>query len=371
MQVLLSFVPADLNHVLFSSSPTIFGINCDFIAAPSNISSGVSFQRHDAQINLINPKQPSSDTIYDYIHGRGEILEELILATPVSLTLRDVWRWQGDIRGVYTVRHGYRLLTSTSVHADLAVHFVEWRKLWNLPVPPKVKNLLWRCMRNILPVRTLLRTRRVWAGGGCPFCHFDEETMDHLFCSCPAMSHVWHGSPIQPGDSLLMLLNTALCNPCVKVAVHIAARLWLIWNARNDAVWKGKSMCVEFILRQAESLRDLWISVYSRDAAVAETPHGPTTWSPPPAHHLKCNVDAALFEEGAGYGLVVRSHTGDFVAAHNARLCCLDVLREVKRPGAVTEYLEIRVRAAATLASRRKHLAAEVQTVVVKGNGEQ
>nr|GLL41875.1 uncharacterized protein LOC109159798 [Ipomoea trifida] len=245
-----------------------------------------------------------------------------ILATPVSPTSRYVWLWQGDVRGIYTVRHGYNLLTSASIHANPQVHFVEWRKLWKLPVPPKVKNLLWRCMWNILPVRVLLRNRHVWAGGRYPFCHSDKETIYHLFCSCHATTQVWQGSSVQHSDCLAVLLNTALCSPSLKDSVHIAAKLWLVWNARNDAVWKGKFLRVDDLLRQVESLRDLWVSDYSRDVVVTAVAPGATSWSPLPIHRLKCNVDAALFEDGVGYGLVVRSHTGAFVSAHNARLNC-------------------------------------------------
>nr|GMD79784.1 uncharacterized protein LOC109154171 [Ipomoea batatas] len=162
-----------------------------------------------------------------------------ILATPVSPDSRDEWRWRDDIRGIYSVRQGYRLLTPISAHADPQLQFVEWRKLWRLPVPPKVKNFLWRCMRYVLPVRETLKARHVWAGGGCPFCSFDMETMDHLFCSCPAVAQVWHDSSILHHDSLVMLVNGCLCSPSVKEAVHVAAKLWLLWAARNDVIWKG------------------------------------------------------------------------------------------------------------------------------------
>ncbi|XP_031101786.1 uncharacterized protein LOC116005685 [Ipomoea triloba] len=177
-------------------------------------------------------------------------------------------------------------------------------------------------MRNILPVRVLLRTRHVWAGGGCPFCHSDEETMDLLFCSCPVATQVWHVSIIQHSDCLAVLLNTALCSPSVKDSVHTAAKLWLIWNTRNDAIWKGKLLRIDDLLRQVESFCDLWFSVYSRDVVVTFAAPGASSWSPPPIHRLKCNVDAALFEDGVGFGLIVRSHTGAFVSTHNAPLGC-------------------------------------------------
>nr|GMD99015.1 uncharacterized protein LOC109166807 [Ipomoea batatas] len=43
-------------------------------------------------------------------------------------------------------------------------------------------------------------------------------------------------------------------------------------------------------------------------------------WSPPPRGMLKCNVDASLFEENVGFGVVVRDHVGNFVAAYGGRL---------------------------------------------------
>ncbi|XP_019199894.1 PREDICTED: uncharacterized protein LOC109193508 [Ipomoea nil] len=38
---------------------------------------------------------------------------------------------------------------------------------------------------------------------------------------------------------------------------------------------------------------------------------------------MKCNVDAALFTDGAGFGAVVRSHEGRFIAAKGGRLGCI------------------------------------------------
>ncbi|XP_019198431.1 PREDICTED: uncharacterized protein LOC109192314 [Ipomoea nil] len=44
------------------------------------------------------------------------------------------------------------------------------------------------------------------------------------------------------------------------------------------------------------------------------------TWNPPPRGSLKCNVDAATFSCGAGFGAVLRDHTGRFVAAKSSHV---------------------------------------------------
>nr|GMD52612.1 uncharacterized protein LOC109154171 [Ipomoea batatas] len=64
------------------------------------------------------------------------------------------------------------------------------------------------------------------------------ETMDHLFCSCPAVAQIWHEVTISHHDTLVMLVTGVLNSPNVKETIQVVATLWLLWNARNDVVWK-------------------------------------------------------------------------------------------------------------------------------------
>ncbi|XP_031101990.1 uncharacterized protein LOC116005896 [Ipomoea triloba] len=146
--------------------------SCDFLDAqignnPSYIWRRVT-ELYDATVSSLLDEQGKWDL---------EILHDLfkpedvprILATPISLALSDSWRWRRDIRGVYTVKHGYQLLTNQRMDVGQTAAFSAWDKLWKLPVSPKVKNFLWRCARNIVPVREVLKQRHVWIGGGLRF----------------------------------------------------------------------------------------------------------------------------------------------------------------------------------------------------------
>ncbi|XP_019183955.1 PREDICTED: uncharacterized protein LOC109178858 [Ipomoea nil] len=75
------------------------------------------------------------------------------LSTPINKAFKDSWTWVGDIRGCYTVKHGYRLFTDHPAVSFSQYGFHSWNHLWSLPVPPKVKNLLWRGARGVLSVR--------------------------------------------------------------------------------------------------------------------------------------------------------------------------------------------------------------------------
>lgn len=100
-----------------------------------------------------------------------------ILSTPISPLHSDSWCWKGDVRGLYTVKHGYHLLTTNLMHQAQATSFVEWRCLWNLSVLPKVKIFIWRCLHYILLVYEVLISKRVCAGGGCALCTAQMETI--------------------------------------------------------------------------------------------------------------------------------------------------------------------------------------------------
>nr|GMC46444.1 uncharacterized protein LOC109173479 [Ipomoea batatas]GMC56510.1 uncharacterized protein LOC109173479 [Ipomoea batatas]GMC56511.1 uncharacterized protein LOC109173479 [Ipomoea batatas] len=107
---------------------------------PSLHTLGVT-ELNDATVNSLFDEQGKWDL---------EILHDLfepddiprILATPISHEISDSWRWRGDIRGVYTVKHGYQLLTNHYMDVNPTIVFSAWDKLWKLPVPPKVKNFL-------------------------------------------------------------------------------------------------------------------------------------------------------------------------------------------------------------------------------------
>ncbi|XP_019149856.1 PREDICTED: uncharacterized protein LOC109146658 [Ipomoea nil] len=104
-----------------------------------------------------------------------------IIATPVSPDYKDEWFWKDDIHGRYSVRQGYRYLMQSSTHGNQQMQFTEWRNLWKLPVPPKIRNFLWRCMRDVLPLRENLRAKHVWVGEAALFVFM---TMKHLIiCS--------------------------------------------------------------------------------------------------------------------------------------------------------------------------------------------
>ncbi|XP_031111803.1 uncharacterized protein LOC116015771 [Ipomoea triloba] len=167
-----------------------------------------------------------------------------------------------------------------------ALEFSDWRKLWSLKVPPNIRNFLWRCVRYLLPVKEVLRTKHVVVGGGCSLCSSESETIEHIFCECPIACQVWGSHSILHEVSFVEFVKAELDNHDNDRALRMAAIFWTLWRVRNDLVWNGKSWSVSMIKAQVDVLISSWKQCYS---------------SPESSTH---------------------DHTGGFVAAYAGRMNC-------------------------------------------------
>lgn len=128
-------------------------------------------QLHDAKVaNLLDNDGKWNVELLNDIFVESDVVR--ILHTPISPAHPDCWFWKGDLRGTYSVRHGYHLLTNHLLVHDPVFPFTEWKKLWRIMVPPKVRNFLWRAVRNVLPLRDVLRARGVPVEEGCCMCSY-------------------------------------------------------------------------------------------------------------------------------------------------------------------------------------------------------
>lgn len=89
---------------------------------------------------------------------------DAILRTPIRGQGEDVWAWEPEKHGFYSVKSAYKLL-------DIARQQLQdeapvgtsgddtWRRIWKLDVPPKVKVFWWRVIHEFLPAKQVLHRR--------------------------------------------------------------------------------------------------------------------------------------------------------------------------------------------------------------------
>lgn len=83
---------------------------------------------------------------------------ELILKIPILMTSRrDELVWHYSANGSYSVWSAYHLalehkMTSCNFGSSSRDRSSDWKSIWHLHLPPKIKLLLWRACKNFLPV---------------------------------------------------------------------------------------------------------------------------------------------------------------------------------------------------------------------------
>ncbi|XP_019167627.1 PREDICTED: uncharacterized protein LOC109163330 [Ipomoea nil] len=260
---------------------------------------------------------------HDFLHQNFNSRDTgLILKLPVSMDYEDIWYWEGDIRGCYSVKDGYRRLGFLKSNPSPV-----WNNVWKLQVPPKWKVFLWRALLNILPSLDNLINRRVDIINIFPSCGLVEECVMYIFCSCPYAINVWQLSQIQipPFANRNFLQWTeewlgGATGYTRELQGRICGILHSIWDARNSAVWEYVLPLPISLMRRHLAQWSSWMD--SQQSHVGEysnrtvSTHAQIVTTTPLFH---CYIEAGFHDprHTAAFGFVALDCDSSFVAAAN------------------------------------------------------
>nr|ACF87105.1 unknown [Zea mays] len=130
-----------------------------------------------------------------------------------------------------------------------------WKRLWKSWAPPKCKFFLWLAIRNKCWTSDRLEMRGLDHPVSCLFCDQEQETIQHILCSCVFARQFWH--------SILFGLNVGNLSPSrdeisfadwwrkTSKKIHKSKRkgmnsiiilgAWCLWIHRNKAVFDGET----------------------------------------------------------------------------------------------------------------------------------
>lgn len=260
------------------------------------------------------------DLIWDVFEVRDA---EIILSIPLHQDEKDSWYWSHEKMGHYSVKSAYVRLQELRGTSNTLDSSGFWRKLWQLKIPSKVKNFLWRAVTNCLPTKDLLRVRSVQVNALCSTCNLLDESVLHALVSCSFADACYQLTEfISPQGTFSSFSEWLQQLFSQKVKSEIEALVmvcWLIWKNRNDIVWKQHSSEPQELVRLALSILNQWRSVQDRSydsfLSFMSSEDGQEQWHLPELNSVKINIDAALFEDPGrySYAIVVRNHEGRLV----------------------------------------------------------
>ena len=154
-----------------------------------------SFENHTVD-SLIDPNTRKwNEELIDGLFVEEDV--ELIKKIPLSrVEMEDTLYWPYSTSGHYTCKSGYMFLKQESkMEASPQVPPIcdkqVWKGIWQLQVPPKIKNFLWRACRNALPTKQASMKRKIIADPICERCLSAVEETEHALWSCLKLEVVW------------------------------------------------------------------------------------------------------------------------------------------------------------------------------------
>ncbi|KAA3457689.1 reverse transcriptase [Gossypium australe] len=264
-----------------------------------------------------------------------EYTADRILAIPLTAHRTEdtlVWKYEGT--RVYTVKSGYRVLTtsnvlpnSTSASLSITSEATEgWQKdfytsLWPLHVPEKIKIHIWRLFNNLVPHYGNLKRRKLVMNPVCPLCRDAIEDSNHLMWSCGVLKSVWIQLHVQvptfeaswSGQKCFATIFSAADE---NVRCVLAISLWSLWYRRNKLIHEG----VRFNLIEVLS----FIQGYVKEIQLCQDPFRQqdrpllnALWRPPEEGRLKFNFDASYSSDTkiAITAVIVRDLRGNLKGA--------------------------------------------------------
>ena len=126
---------------------------------------------------------------------------EMVLSIPISGRLpKDSIIWAWTTNGRFTVKSAYKVAQKVlkedfnrgvgGSSSDNSGMKAIWKIVWRLNCPSKIKHLLWRACKNILPTKLCLKARGINVDEGCDICG-SAESSGHALWSCKLAEAMW------------------------------------------------------------------------------------------------------------------------------------------------------------------------------------
>jgi ribonuclease HI len=261
----------------------------------------------------------------------------------------DILRWGHRPQGTFSTQEAYLLKTVK----DPIPNSSPWQKLWDLKHWPKITLFLWLVLHSSTLTWDNLKKRGFVGPSICALCGQAEETLNHLFNTCPFTAQVWdqaaqvmrtsdrNRDSIQ--ETITNWRDEAFHSPILNRVWQLIPGfiLWQTWKERNRRIFKDLSLpwqqCWHLCCNNIRETINIqhWSEADSRAAPSEhcilqqwalhppQTTHmtsqpklgSPDYWSPPPEGYIKLNFDGASKGNPgeAGYGTVFRDHQGHIV----------------------------------------------------------
>ncbi|KAK1292717.1 hypothetical protein QJS10_CPB17g01022 [Acorus calamus] len=177
--------------------------------------------------------------------------------------------WGENMVENYRVKQGYEWWKRDS--PGLTSMMSKNLKIWQWKIPLKVKIFLWLVFQQRILTKSYRAKWRPHMDTTCEFCAVDTETVEHMFCSCPAVMQLWNLISVATSSRIRiqnmedlwthMVVAPNLGDEAVQVRVAsiiTPAAVWAIWLTRNGVVFRNQRFYIENLWEMTVGLIRDW-----------------------------------------------------------------------------------------------------------------
>ncbi|KAL0912108.1 hypothetical protein M5K25_018058 [Dendrobium thyrsiflorum] len=213
--------------------------------------------------------------------------------------------------------------------------------IWNANIPLSYSILVWRCIKNCIPVDVNLWKKGFKFPSKCQCC-YSIETINHVFINGAIAAKVWNyffrltnkGTPNLNIDVCTMLnvwVTKSKGHICNVIPIFV---MWFLWKARNDSKHNNIRMNAEHVI---SAIRNKIVQLYSVNLISFKNFHqfsflahefgiyhhnamSPNLvkmvrWIKPSLPFVKLNTDGSVGSNFSGAGGIIRNEKGSLLAA--------------------------------------------------------
>ncbi|GLT35133.1 hypothetical protein SLA2020_096110 [Shorea laevis] len=225
-----------------------------------------------------------------------------ILSTPFSILWQteDCFSWKNNANGTFSAASAYKLLTQRPFEEN-----ENWKWIWKIPTNPKICMFIWLLAHGRVKSLNYLHNLGIIEDPMCKICNAQIESIDHIFCKCPAAIYVLNiiflGSDLSPNNSSFkQWLRSLSCNmtlsPFFNIpwAVIFCFVIWGLWIQHNQFIYRHQNIDAQ---NTSNIIMDRVIEFWSSNPLSCSTTRKQIrliSWEPPPTGWIKLNTNGSV-----------------------------------------------------------------------------
>ncbi|CAN1325525.1 LINE-1 reverse transcriptase homolog [Linum perenne] len=291
-------------------------------------------------------------------------IREIIMIPIAPPNWEDKWLWHDNKVGNFTVKSCYSSLKKAGNNPNLhryKMNEEEWRWLWQLSIPSKIKLFLWKCCTNTIPTMKNLHKRNCCPSPVCVCCGQNDESAEHMLFECSGLGQLWEEAfpgkeKPNGGMSFIAWLKSIKEEPLQQNTMKYIGYCWTKWKMRNDIVFNNDLLNISGMKRRMDKEVSMWENLKTPRPSANPSPSTINEGSDPlPTSHRKVILCDGSFQQDvqkAGIGVVMFASEGHKIDGTAGHFFC-------RTPGVAEAYA---ILAAARMASR------ENEHVIIKSD---